>query len=44
MDNFTPINLTPDFEAKVQQFTKFKSNRDFIGFLITYKKWIPLEE
>lgn len=32
MDNFTPINLTPDFEAKVQQFTKLMQTPEMVNY------------
>lgn len=32
MDNFTPINLTPDFEAKVQQFTKLMQTPEMMNY------------
>ena len=28
----------------LNKIRKHKNNKDFIGFLITYKKWTPLEE
>lgn len=32
MDNYTPINLTPDFEAKIQQFTELTQTPEMINY------------
>lgn len=32
MDNFTPINLTPDFEAKVQQFMELMQTPEMMNY------------
>lgn len=32
MDNLTPINLTPNFEAKVQQFTELMQTPEMVNY------------